>query len=561
MDFKKRFCSIARSPSVAARTAPLALLFSSLLVWGYFLESNSDIPWNALMPYLAALLLWGMLYVLICLLWTSLANHSPRKAAGTVKVMHLRRFLFISAIILLICWGLTLLAAWPGYYCYDTDHFLGYLSTGYLKNSQPVIHTLLVSNVIRLGEKLLGSFDRGVALYFFMQIAVGISLVVHSLRCLARDGAPRWLLVFSVVFFAMNPAVSMLMCCSTKDTLFSLWLVMFGIILYSCVGSETVGWRDLALLGLFSFLALSWRSNMVVALAVVAIVLFFALRKSRPSRRRILLSLAMGVAMFALWSGPVCSALGVVSSNPLREAISFPSVEIARCQMTDDSIDSDLVSLGVDPNEFSSYYNESHQFTDRLRAVFYGAVEQGRYSELFSLWVKVRMEHPLTCVAADLDLTKAAWCPWALMDGYNEAYSKSMSAFDYDLTETCAFAAVCEPPVEQHSKIPALAGLYWEVSRFDDPATLGPLFVLMSVAPYVWLLLVVLAHCSIVGNRAGKVFCWVLLSVVLTVLLGPMTLLRYYLYVILSLPMLLWLLVSRPAGDGLAVPEPSSDCV
>ena len=540
------------------QTALLALLFSCFLVWGYFFAAYESIPWNSWTMYVAIILLFLVIYMLIEHLWRLLDAYLLGQKGKEECNPPSRRFCVASTGVLMISWCFTLLGSWPGFYCYDTDHITNYFETGFLKNSQPVIHTLLTGNVIRIGQTLFGTFNSGVVLFILFQIGIGVIVVLAVMHYLSRCGAPSWLLVLAVVFYSLNPAVSMLMCCSTKDSLFSLWLTLLGIVLYACVDGNEVRRNDFIMLTALTFLTLAWRSNMLIALVIVFVVMAFSLKHNKKLLMRLLIPLILGTGVFAFWSGPACASLGVVSSNPIREAISIPSVEIARCQGIDGTIDDDLISLGVDPAEFSAYYDESHQFTDRLRAVFYDAIGQGKYGELFSLWMKVRSRYPLECVSADLELTRAAWCPWALMNGYNEAYSKSMSAYDYDVTETCSFAAVCESPAEQHSKLPFLADFYWKISRYDDPATIGPLFILMSVAPYLWLLLITLARCSIVGNRAGRVFCWVLLSVVLTVLLGPMVLLRYYFYLILSAPVLVWLLISK-CDNGATVRRLGSD--
>lgn len=459
----------------------------------------------------------------------------------------------MTALCLVLGWGIVWLAAWPGYFCYDTEHLVRFLESGTLESTQPVLHTLILGGVVRAGTILFGSWNGGVALYAAMQLAGSVTLGVALVRFLARRRAPRWLTWATVAFLALDPAISMLACCSSKDVPFTMLLVAFGIIVYDVVQRGDVGRRRLAIMTVVAFALLAYRNNAVIALVLALPFLaraFSSTEAGRRARRRTVLSLGVAFAAYLVWTGPIYGVLGVQRSNPLKEAISFPAVEVARVCSEGTDLSEQLASVGVDQAELVRNYENSPHTSDTTRGLFWSAIDEGKAGQLVGIWFAARGANPMACIKADLELTSAAWNPCAVMDGYEY---EGHTAFAYDVTPTCAFAAWCEAPATQSSLIPWLSDVLWHISRYDTPTDSPLTFPLMSVAPWLWLGIATLVACARAKDQAGKVYCILMLAVALTMLLGPMVLLRYYLSLIVSAPVFVFLLVNaRGRKDGSA---------
>jgi|GEM_PF-6352056 hypothetical protein len=62
-----------------------------------------------------------------------------------------------------------------------------------------------------------------------------LAVALLFMTCLLRKKAPRWLLVGTLVFLALNPAVSLFVSCTVKNTLFSVYLIALSLVLYESI--------------------------------------------------------------------------------------------------------------------------------------------------------------------------------------------------------------------------------------------------------------------------------------------------------------------------------------
>lgn len=131
-----------------------------------------------------------------------------------------------------------------------------------------------------------------------------------------------------------------------------------------------------------------------------------------------------------------------------------------------------------------------------------------------------------------LENTIAYWYPNTIVDGYtkdNILYT----------TETAYFSAMCEPPGTMESKNLFLNWIYYLISRETVIQQIPVLSMLFSLGAMVWLLFVGIWY-SVYKKR--KEIC-VSLSIItllwLTVLLGPIVLVRYVLILFFAFPLIL----------------------
>lgn len=136
---------------------------------------------------------------------------------------------------LLLFWLPVLLAARPGLFTYDAgDVSCGawrQVLSGQLNDHKSVMFTLLIGPVLSLGAAY-GDFNIGVSLFAVFQSLLLAALFAWLVIWMAKRGAPRWLLVGSIAFFALNPLVSIYAITDCEDTLFAGAVLLFMILLY-----------------------------------------------------------------------------------------------------------------------------------------------------------------------------------------------------------------------------------------------------------------------------------------------------------------------------------------
>ena len=131
-----------------------------------------------------------------------------------------------------------------------------------------------------------------------------------------------------------------------------------------------------------------------------------------------------------------------------------------------------------------------------------------------------------------LENTLAYWYPNTIVDGYtkdNILYT----------TETSYFSAMCEPPGTMESKNIFLNWVYYIISRETIVQQIPVISMFFSPGAMAWLLFICIWY-SIYKRR--KEIC-VTLSIIsllwLTVLLGPIVLVRYVLILFFAFPVIL----------------------
>lgn len=523
-------------PRLCLPTALLSLFFALCIVWGWQLHATRDVAFKSPLHIGLIMVLSSLIYTLIGRLFAQTAlrgfGEGDREASCSSLWLPLS---FIAA-----CWLLVWLAAWPGYYSYDTVHYTNFLSSGVLSSQQSVFHTISVGVFLRIGLVLFDDFNAGVALYVGFQFIVCLGLVARILS-IVRNIAPRAIYFVATAFYSLCPAISLFVLCTTKDVMFSIFLINYCLECYLiiCKGELRIS-RFLAI-GALVFLVAAERNNGLYALVLSSPIVGWQLYKASNIHavKFYLVAVFAGLACSLLWIGPISNCLGVSQANSFKEMISIPVVQLARANMDDEQVTNLIEDMGVDSSALVSSYVGSPDNSDATRTYFWPLIEQGGVSDLIKAWASELPTHLRSYLVGLLALTESAWSPFA----YSAVYNKPGAMYEYDVTEASTFAAWVEDPAVFDSKLPFLSSLLWRYSR-GDPFKTYPLFAwTSSVSFYFWLLLLALLRCICGQRRSGLCYCAILLCVACTSLLGPCVLLRYYWFLVFTAPLLLCFLL------------------
>ena len=120
---------------------------------------------------------------------------------------------------ILCCYVPMLLITFPGSFAYDVPFQLEQVFTGQYSTHHPLLHTLMMGGLVRLGHDL-GSINLGAAVYTMLQMTALAACFAACCASIARQSsvrAAKW----SAVFFALYPLHMMMAVNATKDVLFS----------------------------------------------------------------------------------------------------------------------------------------------------------------------------------------------------------------------------------------------------------------------------------------------------------------------------------------------------
>lgn len=520
-----------------AQEGLLGFLFVLFSVTGAYFESGRYLAslsfGSAGLLLLRAVLLTPLASGILRLLCCALCARSSQGETGQRK-MRLWDWL-VPFLIILAVWAVVWLAYRPGFFNYDAWQVDEVLNHRFSRH-HPLLHTLLLGHCYKLGLSL-GDPNAGVALYCAVQ---GILLAaILALSCaFLRSRGRRFLSALSLLFYAFFPANSILAISTTKDVLFSGFILLALLLALSCdtAGSKRAA-HVLAVIEVFLLALIQLMRNnaqYAVLLTLPVCLLFFR----RKRWRTLFLVFAAGFALFKVSDAALTRMLSAAPGE-IAEAFSIPIQQCGRIytRLAEDGEDEETqAEIAAFFDMDKAYYRPER--SDLMK--FYTTVDRENAAAFLKLSAKLFLRYPLESIDAVLCLTKGAWDVGDLT--YAEAYRGVSDRAGVLFTDI-------KPGYGIHEES-ALPGLERALERLvsENAFTRIPLLpLLFSPAFYVWLFLLVFAMAVFGPARAYAPFLPFFFFLLLTILAGPCIIVRYVYPFMVCMPVFLYMLSScRP---------------
>lgn len=525
-----------------------SLLFTGSMVTGRQLELNGEVDFLNWHLYGAALVMAiAMAPIIEWVVWR--LEISGEKAEKDIQVvpshsLDIRRMRFFWTVwgILICCYMVTLLSVWPGFFTYDAEQEVYQVFTGKYSAHHPVMHVLLLGGIIRVVRRLTDSYNTGIAAYMILQIVVISGCFSYMLTFLKRCGVRRWVVMAGTLFMALFPTINMFACCSVKDVYFSAGIVLFTTLLLESFKNSEGFWkrRSKKLLALLSvLLILFFRNNGIYAFVIFLALFVFLCRKQWKKWRLVLMSalLIYGLATSA------ANRILDVKKGELAEMLSVPIQQLARTHMqAKDSFSEEELTLlySLIPQSILELYNP--ELSDAVKVNFLEDNFKASPLEYISLWVRAGMRNFDIYVNSFLANTYGYWYPDTVLNGYRGA-----RIVDKEYKDSSYFACVTETPGVRVHLVPVLEKFYEKVSLEIYQQKLPVISMLFSVGFWHWFYMFLALYLLLTGYRKQVVALSVMGLVYLTVLLGPIVLVRYVLFFFFGVPLGLALLFDAKA--------------
>lgn len=447
--------------------------------------------------------------------------------------------LFVGGVgVLLLCWLPTWLSLFPGAFSYDAYDEWQQVKNGVITAHHPVIHVLVLGGLVEGFYSLTGSYNVGIAVYSGMQMVLLASALSYTVCFLREIKMPKVVQYGTLLFYGLSPVFGLFSISATKDVLFAAAELLFFIFVIRMLIMPDdffgkTGWKIGFVVSALGTMIL--RNN---GLYIAIIMLVIAGLICKKYWKKYLLLLVAIVLPYFIYTGPVYSALDVTKGG-VQEMLSVPIQQMARVHYADiESIEPEDLELLYKyiPKENMDAYKST--VADPVKTGFNGEYFKENPAEFFKLWFRLGMDNPLTYINSFLTNTVDFWYPNAVVDGYQDAYGRS-SYFDY---------RVAEPGEE----IIILDGLhkFYETLSWDKEAQTKPLaFLFLSPGWYFVCVLVVLTYFLYSKRYRLAIASLIFVLSFLTVLLGPMALVRYVLIFYFGIPVLVALCFRRFDGE------------
>ena len=456
----------------------------------------------------------------------------------------------------LTIWGIlivlqipVMLAEFPGFFCYDAQDELNQVLTRSFSTHHPLVHVLILGGNIALGHKLTGSWNIGICFHLTMQMLFMTGVFAYALTFLRKNIAIKSVdkasgninyrgkkvyRTIAVLFFGLFPTIVMYTLCSTKDGLFSTFLLLLVIELMKLL-SDTENFfklkRHIFLLILSAMMMSLLRHNGFYAYIVFIPFGVFALRKYY---KKVLILFIIPVILSVVIENGLTASLNADSSEH-QEMITVSIMQLARTwRYTPEDFSEE------DKEVLLSFLSERALGTYEIRAAdymksFFDNAEYDENSDAYwKLWAKMMVSHPMTYINAWFLTCYPYWYPFAVINPYR---GHQMPHFTYE--DSSYFEYEVEPPGERHTlAFGFIDKLYYKMSLTPFQQKTPIVSLLFSMGFYFWVWMY-FAFYTITKRKL--MVCLPLMPVFLTwltLMLGPVALIRYMLILWYITPLL-----------------------
>ena len=437
--------------------------------------------------------------------------------------------LFIGGIVfLLICWLPTWLSLYPGAFAYDAYDEWQQIKNSVITEHHPVLHVLLVGGLVEGMYGVTGNYNVGIAVYCFLQMILLASALSYSVCFLKELRLNKFIQYGTLIFYGISPVCSLFSICVTKDVLFTAAELVFFIYIFRLISNpqkffDKKAWRVGFVIATLGTMILR---NNGLYVALIMLVLVGVLVKTYW--KKYLLLLVCIFLPYTIYVGPMYKALDVEEGG-VQEMLSVPLQQMARVYYHDKENmspeDIDLLCYYVSEENLLNY---NSTLADPVKTYFDAEYFSENTVEFFELWFRIGVDNPLTYINSFLTNTVDFWYPNAIIDGYKEVYGKS-SYFDYRVA----------PPGEEKVYLESLHEFYERIS-FDKEEQAKPLaFLMLSPGWYFICAFVLLGYFIYHKKYKAVISSLVFWLTFLTVLLGPVALVRYVLIFFMGIPQLI----------------------
>lgn len=430
-----------------------------------------------------------------------------------------RKFYWVTVGLILVSYMPTYLACYPGLGIYDGPCQLGQLTTHH-----PLLHTLLIRFCEKSARWL--HWESWLVPYSLIQMCVLACCLSYAVLCLKRwafSGIYISIMIAWICLFPMNALMSIT---STKDTLFAaLFLLLIcelGKMMYSpedYFNGDRKKYHSIQYC-VICFLVCAFRNNGVYVL--IGMLPVMAVCVKRYWKKIATLSLIV-IAGYFVYSGPLMNVLGIPQGDK-KEALTVIIQPMARTyhwqyealQEEDREAIRQLFG-GVDP------WYEAH-ISDAPKSQFHTEVFLDHLWLYLRLYGKLGIQFPKEYADALLANTYGNWYPHEILPD-----------------DTCYrfyFEFPGLSPEEYGSKLPGYYTFLQKLSRESSYLNVPFLYLFFCTGIVFWIVSFLIGVIVIRKEYRKMIYFAPAIFLFITIMLGPVALMRYTYPLMVSVPVL-----------------------
>lgn len=432
----------------------LSVIFTVLMILGYSYDYNytPNLVFNSNIHILITLIKFIGFYFLFKNLLNAIYRYFTKgkfqENANKLTIMFSKHPYLFSFIVLFIVYGIYLIIFYPGVINYDNANqikeVLG-MHTRYLDsivvindnitltNFNPILHTLLLGNLFKVGVSI-GNVNFGLFLYTFLQMIIVIAVLSYSLKFLYKEGVKSKYLLWILLAYIIIPYFPLYAITCVKDTLFTMFVLLYIIKLYQFIKYD-FKFKDYILFMITILLVILFRNN---GIYLILLSLPFTLIIKKGIRKQIVLMCVLVIG-FNYGYGQVLSALEIPNTS-IREMLSIPFQQTARYVKYHESDVTEEQKKVIDTiltyDTLGNRYNPI--LSDKVKNEYNKYATNEELMDYFKAWFEMFWNHPMTYVNATVSNVYGYFYPatyrWYVYNTLNEKLPEA--GFDYHFIDS-----------------------------------------------------------------------------------------------------------------------------
>ena len=434
-----------------------------------------------------------------------------------------------------LCYGLVLLAFYPGIINYDFPSEYHQFVSGIYEAKHPVFHTIFSGTLYQLGILLFGSQAAGAATYSVVQILL-LSAMYASAFAFIQRRLPGIVTLILSLLIALLPFQGILAISTIKDSLFTGLCVLLCIELWRIAEDAAAFFasrlRMLRFLLICLFMALL-RHNGIFAYLPAFIAMIALSRHHR--RSAVMLSVLSLLVCFAAPRG--LEAATHAQKSPSSELMSIPCQQLMRVAEYGDVTEEEYAQI----NEW--FANITYRYRPHYADTSKGNLDMERYNanpgEFWDMYFKFAKRNPSVYIEAFLENCAGIWYP----DDTSHAHTMDSEQWDMVYLKTGNILPEELSELQAHSYLPKLKTFLFGFTHHSRHEQYPIFSLLMRPAFYTYLLLFALMYCLCNGEKRWALSLLPVCGIVFSLLFSACILVRYAYPFMTCVPLILSLIL------------------
>ena len=400
----------------------LSIIYSLSLFIGisFLIKGDLSLVFNSLLLLIIPLII-GIYYILKYIVKKIEIKSNKKNNNKFFKIFDKHPFL-VSIVILIICWLPYIIAYYPAILNHDAafqiKQFLG-IDNKYsyyvnlidknqiITNHHPVIHTLLLGSLVKLGM-ILGNDNIGFFFYSIIQILILSSTLSYSIKYAKDNKVSIYRRFNMLLIYSLVPVFPFYSMTAVKDVIYTCIIILYLIFIHKMINGDYKVSTCIKMV-LISILLFLFRNN---GIYVFFLSFIFLLLKNK-NWKKVLIIFILILSLYKTYDKVILPYFKVTPTS-VRETLSVPFQQTARYakyyekELTKEDIKT--ISKILDYEEIKSNYNPD--LADPVKNTFNKDASKEDIKKYFKVWFKGLTKKPLVYIEATLNNTYGYFCPF-----------------------------------------------------------------------------------------------------------------------------------------------------